>query len=59
MVHNTFQVERNDNNSQYDLQRRDDVFPVFLGNLDAIPPYIMKLLDLLILELKPCVLSEH
>lgn len=59
MVHNTSQVEGNDNSNRYGSQSGDDVFPVFLGNLDAIPPYIMKLLDLLILELKPCVLSEH
>ena len=59
MVHNTSQVEGNDSSNRYDLQSGDDVFPVFFDNLEAISLYIIELLDLLILELKPSVLSEH
>ena len=59
MVHNTSQVEGNDNSNRYGSQSGDDVFPVFLNILDATSSYITEFLDLLILELKPCVLSEH
>ena len=55
MVHNTSQVEGNDSSNRYDLQSGDDVFPVFFDNLEAISLYIIELLDLLILELKPYV----
>lgn len=59
IMYDTLQVEWNDYSSQCGLQSGEDVLPVFLDNPEATSSYITELFDLLMLDLKPSVLSEH